>query len=630
MASTHRQRNQTERCNFARLNDAFCAQLAAAHRAQRQSAYYHGTKIGAHLADLSIVSFKLDDPCSIEKCSAVQIPLRVYRYEARDDAEFNSLHNTMPGMFVSAQATPYAVRVGLLAGSEEENKRVLLHVCADFCPGFGASTVDPMHADELRSPVLKASVSFCSYHKRFHICDELCVFQVLTSNATTVCALSRTVGAVDSVSFSFGDGTGTKERSEQSADANNNDAGAGEERKRKRSAATRITVKQNGRSTKPAKTFEELAVKRRQQRIDSAAKRKKASKMRGPSKVSNRSLEPVVVRLDPSETPEHPPELKSDNVVIEETRVTITPSPPNDFRNRGMHDIQYARDELRKIYARARLVREFSLGRHIEENTFFTDNDLLCRHLVLATEIIDLMVFSEQVAIVQREAFDRSHEIARKAVQQYITTSNKANAVVTFDLLDQIYVEALTGRRNYISIVIDESLRRAILTKTALSVVEFYFNLRALDLGSVDNDVREDYKFEYFVVAIVDMMHSNGYVKEQVCILEQDTFVIGEFCADQGVLRQTGVPEHLINTLKTGIKEIIERACSLVPMRLLEATMIPYIDMFEVARRSTPDEVGPRVVKMFLDARRRRLANLSTVVSPVDNPHPLVIDLTAH
>jgi hypothetical protein len=565
----------------------------------------------------------------------VQIPLRVYRYEARDDAEFAMMHSTMPGMFVSAKAIPYAVRIGLLSGTEEENSRVLLHVCAEFCAGYNAAQVDALHTDELRSAVLKSSVSFCSLHKRFHICDELCIYQVMTSNATTVCALSRQVGAVDSVSFSFGDGTGTKERSEQSADANNNDSGAGEERRRKRSAATRITVKQNGRPSKPVQTFEELAVKRRQQRLASAAKRKKASKMRGPSKVSLRNEEPVVVRLDPSETPQHPPELKCDEVIIEETRVTIKPSAPNDFRGRGMHDVQYARDELRKIYARARLVREFSLGRMVEENTFFTDSDLLCRHLVMATEIIDFMIFSEQVAIVQREKFERSHEAARKAVMQYIGTCNKSHTVVTFDMLDQIYVESLSGQRTHIGIVLDESLRRVVLTKTALSVVEFYFNLLALDLGcsgtratEEENDVRRDYKFEYFVVVIVDMMHSNGYVKDQVCILEKDPLVVGQFCADPGDLRETGVPEHLINTLKTGVKELVERAhAANIPMRLLEATTLSYVDLVELARLSTPEEAGPRTTQMFLDARRRRLAAWSTVVSPIDNPHPAVIDL---
>lgn len=643
MSVSFRQRKQTQNANVARFNDAMCTQLSAAYRLQRQNAYACSTEYGAHLADLSTASFIGNEPCSQSTCTAAAFPLRVYRHEAADDREFGLRHAT-PGMFVRHEGVECAVAAGVIAGatSKAHAARVLLHVCAEFCPGFAQSHLDPLHADELRSEALASTVHFCSLHSRFHVCDSLCAYQSMTNGATTVCALSRVVGSADLQQFSFGDGTGSKERADK-AEANADslaDGCEGDAKRRKRSASTRITVRSASgteattTTKKKAATQEETAAKQKQRRNESVAKRKKASKMRGANKPSQINHEPLLVNLGVHDMKYLPESLPADTVIG--TSVKIRPRAPFEYRKHGTYDREYALDELRRLHNRTWLRKQFMLGHSVDRNTFFTNEMLLAQHLEMAYEIVEYMLFGEQVAAIARAAHERSHLAARKAVQQYLTDCRKKGTVVVFDTLDNIYVEALTNAHRYVSVVIDEQLKRTALTYYALLIVEFFFGLMALDVEVPPEDehaayatVRREYTFEYFVPVIADMMHSVDYVVDNICVLPRDTFLLGQYCPDSGVMRTLGVSEHQANTLKTLLKQLIEIARRKTPMRVLQATTLSWHDLCALARASSVDDAGANTIKLFVAARARRLADMTRVVSPVDNPHPAVVDLTA-
>lgn len=654
-----RQSEQTQQADEARFNDALCQQLAAAYRTAKRNAYASAKTVdGAHLLDLSVASFTGNTPCTHDVCTATSFLLRVYRLEASDDAQFRSLH-AMPGMFVSHGGVEYGVSAGIIAGTRASNARLLLHVCTRFCAGYASSHLDQLHSDELRSEALRATtVYFCNVHARFHICDRLCAYQDTTSKeATSICALSRIVISIDNSQFSFGDGTGSRERAERSeqnadhgADASSGGGaggggggggGNGGAAKRKRTAANRIgirsssaAVKKRGMTTEHlAATQEAEAAKTRQQRTVSAAKRKKASKIRGANKPSLIDLEPLVVFLEPKDV-QYLTAARGGGCITN-AEVTLNRKAPFEYRRNGAFDREYALDELRGMHQRERLTKQFMLGRSVHQNTFFTDEDLLCRHLVLAYELVEYMLFGEQVNAIARQSYERSHTVARKTVQQYITTCRKDQTVIAFDMLEQIYVEALPNAHVYVGVVIDESLRRTALTYYALLVVEFYFGLLALEVDVPPEDthaayatVRAEFSFAYFVPVIVDMMHSSNYVLDGVCVLPRDTFLIGEYCPDSGVMRQIGLSEHMANTLKTLLKQLIEIARRKSSMRTLQATQLSWADLAQVARTSSYEHSSRHTIQLFLEARARRIADMTRVVAPLDNPHPAVIDLT--
>jgi len=639
MSLTFRQRKQMQNANVARFNDAMCVQLATAYRVQRQNSYSYSTSYGAHLADLSTASFVGNEPCSQQTCTAAAFPLRVYRYEARDDREFGSMH-AMFGMFIRHDGVECAAAAGIIPGTKASVARVLLHVCAQFCPGFTQTHVDSLHGDELRSETLASTVHFCALHSRFHVCDTLCAYQNMTNGATTVCALSRIVGSADQQQFSFGDGTGSKDRADK-AEANADSlADGGDEKRRKRSAATRITVRnasggatQASKQGKAATSREETAAEQRQRRNESVAKRKKASKMRGANKPSQINHEPLLVPLDARDMRYLPASLPGD--VIIGTQVKIRPRAPFEYRKHGTYDREYALDELRRLHNRSWLRKQFMLGHSVERNTFFTNETLLAQHLEMAYEIVEYMLFGEQVAAIARAAHERSHLAARKAVQQYLADCRKKSHVVVFDTLDNIYIEGLTNAHRYVAVVIDEKLKRAALSYYALLIVEFFFGLMALEVDVPVEDehaayatVRREYTFEYFVPVIAEMMHSVDYVVDNICVLPRDTFLLGQYCPDSGVMRALGVSEHQANTLKTLLKQLIEMARRQTPMRVLQATTLSWTDIAEVARISSADDAGANTIRLFIAARARRLGDLTRVVSPIDNPHPAVLDLT--
>jgi hypothetical protein len=489
---------------------------------------------------------------------------------------------------------------------------------------------------------MASTVHFCGLHSRFHVCDTLCAYQNMTNGATTVCALSRIVGSADQQQFSFGDGTGSKDRADK-AEANADSLADGDEKRRKRSAATRITVRNaSGAPTsaapskKKGKTTasrEETAAKQRQRRTESVAKRKKASKMRGANKPSQINHEPLLVPLGVEDMRYLPASLPGDVVIG--TQVKIRPRAPFEYRKHGTYDREYALDELRRLHNRTWLRKQFMLGHSVERNTFFTNETLLAQHLEIAYEIVEYMLFGEQVAAIARAAHERSHLAARKAVQQYLADCRKKSAVVVFDTLDNIYVEGLTNAHRYVAVVIDEKLKRTALTYYALLIVEFFFGLMALEVDVPTEDahapyatVRREFTFEYFVPVIAEMMHSVDYVIDNICVLPRDTFLLGQYCPDSGVMRALGVSEHQANTLKTLLKQLIEMARRQTPMRVLQATTLSWTDLAEVARISGIDDAGANTIKFFIAARARRLADLTRVVSPLDNPHPAVLDLT--
>jgi len=637
-----RQRKQTANANVARFNDAMCVQLAAAFRYVKQRAYASADTYGAHLADLTSAAFTGNEPCTASSCTAASFPLRLYRYEARDDAEFASLHS-MPGMFLRHDGVEYAAATGVITGTRASLARVVLHVCAQFCQGFERAHLDPLHADEVRSEALPSTVHFCAGHSRFHICDPLCAYQSVTGGATTVCALSRIVGSVEAQQFSFGDGTGSKERAdkaEANADSTADGGGTagGGEKRRKRSASTRITVRSTSTgaqvpaTSKPPATKKTQAAQRR--RTESVAKRKKASKMRGANKPSQINHDPLLVDLGADDL-KYLPDSLPPGTIVTGGQVLIRPRAPFEYRKHGTYDREYALDELRRLHNRTWLLKQFMLGPSVDRNTFFTDEMLLARHLEMAYQIVEYVLFGEQVAAIARAAHERSHAAARKAVQQYIADCRKKQAVVVFDALDKVYVEALTNAHRYVAVVIDEKLKRTALTYYALLIVEFFFGLMALEVDVPPEDehaayatVRREYTFEYFVPVIADMMHSVDYVIDNTCVLPRDTFLLGQYCPDSGVMRTLGVSEHQANTLKTLLKQLIEMARRRTPMRVLQATTLSWPDLCELARLSSVDDAGANTIKLFVAARARRLADLTRVVSPIDNPHPAVVDLT--
>jgi hypothetical protein len=644
MSGTFRQRQQRQLACVARFNDALCVQLAEAYRQHKQRSYAMRRDLGAHLGDITQASFVGNEPCSQLTCKSATFPLRVYRFEAPDAETFRSYHMARE-MFIPHYGVECAAEIGVLINATKASvARVMLHVCAEFCPGYAQSHVDPLHSDELRSAELGTVVHFCTCHSRFHVCDALCQYQTMTSGATAVCALSRIVGSVESQQFSFGDGTGSKDRADK-AEANNDnsaDGGGPDEKRRKRSASTRINVR-NGAAAAAKKAAaklaatmskEETAARARQRKNESAAKRKKASKMRGANKPSQISDEPLLIRLAPQDM-KYLPESLGDDVLLGDALVRIRPTAPFEYRKNGTYDREYALDELRRLHHRARLGQQFMLGRSVESNTFFTDESLLSQHLVIAYEIVEYMIFGEQVAVMARAAHTRAHETARKAVNQYLTDSRKRGDCVVFDTLDQVYVEALTNAHLYVAVVIDEKIKRAALTYYALLIVEFFFGLMALEVDVPNEDahaayatVRREFSFEYFVPVIVDMMHAVNYEIDGICVLPRDTFLLGQYCPDWGVLRALGVSEHQANTLKTLLKQLIEIARRRTPMRSLQATTLAWVDICDLARESTIDEVGERVIKLFVSARRTRITDMTRVVSPLDNPHPAVVDLT--
>lgn len=636
-----RQRKATQNANVARFNDALCVQLATAYRLQQKSTYAYANAHGAHLGDLSVASFTGNEPCAPTTCRATSLPLRLYRYEARDDAELAAFA-AMPGMFVGHAGVECGAAAGLLPGATRTSVgRVLLHVCASFCPSYGRTHLDPLHSDEVRSTALASTVHFCSVHARFHICDTLCAYQSVTSGATSVCALSRIVGSVEAQQFSFGDGTGSKERADKAeANADNvADGCGGDEKRRKRSASTRITVRNGsagGAAATPTPTpamSKEEAAKERRKRSTSTAKRKKASKMRGANKPSQINHEPLLVQLAAGDMKYVPDSMPPGSVIG--SKVLIRPQAPFEYRKHGTYDREYALDELRRLHNRGWLRAQFMLGATTERNTFFTNEVLLSQHLTLAYEIVEYMLFGEQVAVIARAAHERSHLAARKAVQQYLATCRKREEVVVLSTLDNVYVEALTNAHRYVAVVIDEKLRRTALAYYALQIVEFFFGLLALEVDVPPEDehspyatVRREYAFEYFVPVIADMMHSVDYVIDNICVLPRDTFLLGQYCPDSGVMRTLGVSEHQANTLKTMLKTLIEMARRRTPMRVLQATTLSWADLCELARTSALDDAVANTIRLFVAARARRLADLTRVVSPLDNPHPAVVDLT--
>lgn len=645
-----RQRKQSQQACVARFNDAMCVQLSQAHRLQRRAAYAHwSAEYGAHIADLSFASFVANEPCTAQTCTASSFPLRLYRYVARDVTEFEMLQS-QAGMFISHEGVECAAIAGMLPGhtTSASVANTLLHVCAEFCPGFAQSHLDPLHADEVRSETLTPTVHHCGLHGRFHICDPLCAYQSLTGGATTVCALSKRVGSVDSQQFSFGDGTGSKERADK-AEANADSVAdgcitGGEEKRRKRSASTRITVRNaNGTigtvanmSVTAAASKQSAAAaaaeKERKKRIESG-KRKRASKMRGANRPSQINHDALVVHLEPGDI-KYAPDTLPPGTLLGGT-VTIKPLAPFEYRKHGTYDREYALDELRRLHNRERLHKQFMLGHSVDQNTFFTNESLLAHHLSLAYEIVEYMLFGEQVAAIARAAHEHSHACARKAVQQYLADCRKRHMVVVLETLDAVYVEALTNAHRYVTVVIDEKLKRTALTYYALLIVEFFFGLMALEIDVPVEDehaayatVRREYSFEYFVPVIADMMSSVSYVVDSICVLPRDTFLLGQYCPDSGVMSLLGVSEHQANTLKTLVKQLIEIARRRTPMRVLQATTVPWSVLCELARTSTVEDAGANTIKLFIAARARRIADLTRVVSPTDNPHPAVVDLT--
>lgn len=642
MSVSFRQKEQTMHANEARFNDAMCQQLSTAYNLVKQESYRLAERPGGHLGDVTTAAFLGNTPCTQDACTASSFPLRVYRYEASSDAEFASLH-ARAGMFISHGGVEAALAIGAFTGSKQSIARLLLHVCGRFCPSFTQSHKDPLHADELRSAALASTVHFCNVHARFHICDDLCAYQDLSDKDTSICALSRKVSATENTQFSFGDGTGSRERadkSDQNIEHGLDGGGVGGAR-RKRNAAHRLSIRSAsaGANATPlgaeaqARETEAQEAKKRARRTESAAKRKKASKMRG--KPTAIDLEPLVVWLQPTVMKFLPSTLSTSDVLIEDTKVTLRRVPPFEYRKNGQFDHEFALDELRRLHNRSELFTQFRLGRSAEQNTFFTDENLLCLHLVVAYELVEYMLFGEQVRAIARQTFERAHAVARRAVQQYIGTCRKEGKVLVFETLDQIYVEALTGAHEYVCVVIDESLRRTALTYYALLIVEFYFGLLALDVDVPPEDthsayatVRKEFAFEYWVTVIVDMMHSGNYMLDNIVVLPRDTFIIGEYCPNAGVMRQLGLSEHMANTLKTLLKQLIEIARRKTPMRVLQATTLAWSDLAALARTASPADARTRTIKLFLAARSRRIADMMRVVQPLDAPHSVVLGAT--
>lgn len=647
-ANTARRRDQTVlRSQIAQLNDHFCVQLQRAYRLYKRRANARSTlRFGAHLDDVTQASLSPSEPCSLDRCTASRLPLRVYRYVATSDQEFSLLHQQQ-GMFISPQAVELAFQTELLASDASPMRaRTMLHVCAQFCAGYDRQHVDALHQDEIVSERL-TTVLFCNYHLRFHICDDLCQYQASTSRMTTVCALSRNLAhnSAEQGDFSFGDGTGARKTSEQQeqTDSVGGTSGDGGERKRKRSASTRVNIR-NSAPQGPQLTPEEIAARRREQRSISAAKRKKASKLRGGSSankpaLAQRNEAPLVVRLLPDDVERFRQRTGDaltlgDTVLkLEATQVTLRLTAPFDCRTPGLYEREFALDELHKLRNRERLKKRFALGHSAEQNTFFTDAILLTDYLVDAYEIVECMLFGEQCATIMQAAHERSHAAARKAVTQALASAQREQRVVVLSELDQIYVEALTSTHNYVRVVIDSALREAALSVYALQIVEFYFSLLALEIVVPPADVhapyatvRRDTKFVHLVPVIADMMHGGAeYRINNVCVLPRDTFLLSHACPDSGVLRDMGLHEHMANTLKKLLKQLLDMAREQgAPARLMEATEVSWTNVCLASAEANcdGDKAGDAAVRLFLDARAKRLAAMSRVVYPADNPHP--------
>lgn len=733
-----RAQHQMVRHSIASLNDMFCKQLHAASKLHRQMAYWNAPRVGAHVDDLSLAAYDTYEPCSIATCRAAAFALRVYWYTATSASEAAHMRATAVATFVDGDVAPIVRALGAAPRDTDTalDARVLLHVCGKFCPHFEARG-DALHRTQLRAQWLAEMAYFCKHHKRMHICDDMCAYQSETATAS-ICSLTRVVGGKDEMySFGFGDGTGGAERAMPKSDygdsgdhdaAHNDGGGAGGgagggsgggggggdgggggggagatgdgtagvgggggsgRRKHKRSIAARVSIEKDGIDTlmmlraKPILTPAE-AQRKEKQRAEAAAKRKKASKMRGATRSARGGATGTggnsggggggggggangrMIRVELSQSDIDALALAcggiekltaaltdSSTAHIDRTTVCVEPQPPFECKQTG-YDRERALDELRILLSNARLTAQFTgvLERQ-QQVTFFNDSALLVHNLVAAYEIIERALFGAQRCAIDAATFERGHAAARKSARQYVANvrKEKGGGVVVLETLERVYIDALPTQHFFWRVVIDELMKRAVLTAYALTIGEFYFGFMAMDVVIPPEDehapyvsVRTDFAFPYFVLVIADMIYNGGYLLDGVQLLPRDTFLLGEYWPDAGTLRAIGAPEHPINTLKTHMKRLLQVARqSGTPMRLLQTTELPLAQLTRVARdvasdyavelandalhSDAIDAVGTAVVEMFLERRERRIVAISTVVAPLDNAHPAVIAL---
>lgn len=180
-------------------------------------------------------AFRPNELCA-SACTAEQVPIALFLVAVDTDEALAQRARDAQHMFLSADSTTAAGRLGVLTTLACASS--VVHVCSAYCPyalgarhpEWFASADDAVEPDAFwnsarwhQTPLthirdVPTTVYRCRTHNRFHVCGSVCEYMFDGVAGVKTCPISQRVVS-DDATHTFGDGVGTAEQREKTAEA---------------------------------------------------------------------------------------------------------------------------------------------------------------------------------------------------------------------------------------------------------------------------------------------------------------------------------------------------------------------------------------------------------------------------